>query len=107
MAILHCYAFYNKIAQTHSYITDPTTSQNAQRAPPPAESTGGDSPVSLQWLPGARRRKQSDANNTASNLDMLWRTNGTFTQQQGELAETLRLASIQEATCLTASVKSG
>ena len=30
-AILHCYALYNKVAQTHWYITDPTTSQNSRR----------------------------------------------------------------------------
>jgi hypothetical protein len=30
-AILHCYAMYNNVAQTHWYITDPTTSQNPRR----------------------------------------------------------------------------
>lgn len=31
-AILHCYSIYNGVAQTHWYITDPSTSQNARRA---------------------------------------------------------------------------
>jgi hypothetical protein len=30
-AILHCYATYKEVAQTHWYITDPTTSQNPRR----------------------------------------------------------------------------
>jgi hypothetical protein len=30
-AILHCYAIYNGVAQTHWFITDPTTSQNSRR----------------------------------------------------------------------------
>ncbi|NLS70461.1 hypothetical protein E3H11_16320 [Bradyrhizobium brasilense] len=30
-SILHCYAVYNKVAQTHWYISDPTTSQNPRR----------------------------------------------------------------------------
>lgn len=30
-AILHCYAIYNGVAQTHWFITDPSTSQNARR----------------------------------------------------------------------------
>jgi len=30
-SILHCYAIYNNVAQTHWYISDPTTSQNSRR----------------------------------------------------------------------------
>lgn len=30
-SILHCYAIYNGVAQTHWYISDPTTSQNPRR----------------------------------------------------------------------------
>ncbi|MEH6950720.1 hypothetical protein V4R08_05145 [Nitrobacter sp. NHB1] len=30
-AILHCYAIYKGVAQTHWYISDPTTSQNSRR----------------------------------------------------------------------------
>jgi hypothetical protein len=30
-AILHCYATYREVAQTHWFITDPTTSQNPRR----------------------------------------------------------------------------
>jgi hypothetical protein len=30
-AILHCYAIYNGVAQTHWFVTDPTTSQNSRR----------------------------------------------------------------------------
>jgi hypothetical protein len=30
-AILHCYAIYKQVAQTHWYINDPTTSQNSRR----------------------------------------------------------------------------
>jgi hypothetical protein len=30
-AILHCYALYNNVTQTHWYISDPRTSQNARR----------------------------------------------------------------------------
>jgi hypothetical protein len=30
-SILHCYAIYNNVAQTHWYISDPTTSQNPRR----------------------------------------------------------------------------
>jgi hypothetical protein len=84
-AILHCYALYNKVAQTHWYIIDPTTSQNTQRVIFESFDTGL---AILNEFLGRSRTKGRDARDLEAGVAWLFWMLGFSTVQLGSTART-------------------
>jgi hypothetical protein len=84
-AILHCYAIYNNVAQTHWYISDPTTSQNPRRAIFESFDTGL---AILNEFLGRSRTKGRDARDLEAGVAWLFWMLGFSTAQLGSTART-------------------
>jgi hypothetical protein len=84
-AILHCYAIYNKVAQTHWYVTDPTTSQNARRVV--VESFDAGLAILNEFLGRSRSRGQYARDFEVAVAWLFWML-GFSTVQLGSTART-------------------
>lgn len=84
-AILHCYAIYSKVAQTHWFITDPTTSQNSRRV---VVETFDPGLAILTEFMGRSRGKSYDARDLEVAVAWMFWMLGFSTVQLGSTART-------------------
>ncbi|MCK1306848.1 MULTISPECIES: hypothetical protein [unclassified Bradyrhizobium] len=84
-SILHCYALYSGVAQTHWFITDPTTSQNPRRVV--TEAFDGGLAILNEFL-GRSRGKGRDARDLEVGVAWLFWMLGFGTVQFGSTART-------------------
>ncbi|MBI5319643.1 hypothetical protein [Bradyrhizobium sp.] len=84
-ALLHCYAIYNGVAQTHWFITDPTTSQNARRV---VVETFDPGLTILTEFMGRPRGKSYDARDLEAAVAWMFWMLGFSTVQLGSTART-------------------
>jgi hypothetical protein len=90
-AILHCYATYKKVAQTHWYIADPTTSQNSRRVV--VESFDPSLAILTEFL-GRLRSKGHDARDFEVAVSWLFWMLGFSTVQLGSTTRTQDFADL-------------
>jgi hypothetical protein len=84
-AILHCYASYNGVAQTHWFISDPTTSQNSRRV---VVETFDPGLAILTEFMGRSRGKNYDARDLEVSVAWMFWMLGFGTIQLGSTART-------------------
>jgi hypothetical protein len=84
-AILHCYATYNGVAQTHWFISDPSTSQNARRVV--VETFDPSLAILTEFLGRTRTRGQNARDFEVAVAWMFWML-GYSTIQLGSTART-------------------
>lgn len=94
-AILHCYALYNGVAQTHWYINDPMTSQNARRVAFESFDTGC---VILSEFLSRSRSKGQDARDLEVGVAWLFWMLGFSPIQMGSTARTQDFSDVILAT---------
>lgn len=90
-AILHCYAMYQNVAQTHWFIRDPTTSQNPRRVIFETFDTG--IAILREFLSRSHGRGQ-DARDLEAGVSWLFWMLGFSTVQLGSTARTQDFADL-------------
>ncbi|MEY9731725.1 hypothetical protein [Bradyrhizobium yuanmingense] len=94
-AILHCYAIYNGVAQTHWFITDPTTSQNSRRVV--VETFDPQLAIMTEFMARSRGRNYEARDLEVAVAWMFWML-GFSTIQLGSTARTQDFSDIVLAT---------
>ncbi|HXI05248.1 MAG TPA: hypothetical protein VNJ49_02785 [Bradyrhizobium sp.] len=84
-ALLHCYAIYNGVAQTHWFISDPTTSQNPRRVV--VETFDPGLAILIEFM-GRSRGKSYDARDLEVAVAWMFWMLGFSTVQLGSTART-------------------